>query len=73
MEDMKALLRYVPEDRLLLETDSPYLAPVPYRGTKNTPVLVEEVYKFISEIRGIKAEYLSDLVDKNINTLFFNK
>ena len=73
MEDMKALIRYIPEDRLLLETDSPYLAPVPFRGTKNTPVLIEETYKFLSEIRGITPEYLSNLVDENVQKLFFYK
>ena len=70
LEDMKALLRFVPDDRLLCETDSPYLAPVPYRGTKNTPVLIEEVYKFVSAARGCSPEELSDLVDENIKKLF---
>ena len=70
MEDMKKLLAFVPDDRILCETDSPYLAPVPYRGTKNTPVLVEEVYKFIADARGCTPEQLSETVDKNIKVLF---
>ncbi|MCQ2576737.1 MAG: TatD family hydrolase [Treponema sp.] len=70
MEKMKELLRYVPADRFLCETDAPYLAPVPFRGQTNTPVLIEEVYKFIAEIRGLSPEELSNLVDTNIKTLF---
>ncbi|MCQ2590216.1 MAG: TatD family hydrolase [Treponema sp.] len=71
MEEMKDLLRFVPDDRFLCETDAPYLAPVPYRGQSNSPVLVEEVYKFIAEIRGLSPQSLSDLVDSNIQELFF--
>lgn len=71
MEDLKLLINYIPEDRILLETDSPYLSPVPLRGTPNSPVNVELVYKFVSEIRNISPEKLSDLVDQNIKNLFF--
>lgn len=70
MEDMKALLRYVPDDRILCETDAPYLSPVPLRGTPNTPVNICHTYKFIAEIRETSAESLSELVDKNIGQLF---
>lgn len=71
MDAMLELLRFVPEDRILCETDAPYLAPVPFRGKPNSPVLVEHVYKFIAEARGTTAEALSDLVDTNIKKLFF--
>lgn len=70
LEAVKELLRYVPADRFLCETDAPYLAPVPLRGTVNTPVNVEYVYRFIAEVRGCGAEELSNLVDENIKTLF---
>ncbi|MBQ1949686.1 MAG: TatD family hydrolase [Treponema sp.] len=70
MEAMKELLTLVPEDRILCETDSPYLAPVPLRGTLNTPVNVEHTYKFIAQIRGTEPEKLSETVDRNIRTLF---
>ena len=70
MEQMTELLRYVPEDRLLLETDSPYLAPVPFRGQTNTPVLIEHVYNFIAAARNTTPEDLSQSVDKNIRNLF---
>ncbi len=70
MAEMTELLRFVPDDRILLETDAPYLAPVPYRGKTNTPVLIEETYKFIASARGILAENLSGIVDENIKNLF---
>lgn len=70
LDEMKELLRFVPDDRILLETDSPYLAPVPFRGKTNTPVLVEYVYDFIAEARGVSSENLSETVDANIRSLF---
>ena len=66
LEAIKELLRFVPSDRFLCETDAPYLAPVPLRGTINTPVNVEYVYNFIAEVRGCSPEELSNLVDENI-------
>jgi len=70
LEEMKALLQFVPEDRILCETDSPYLAPVPYRGKPNTPYLVEQVYEYVAAARGISAEDLSQKVDDNCRALF---
>lgn len=70
LEAIKELLRFVPADRFLCETDAPYLAPVPLRGTVNTPVNVEYVYNFAAEVRGQTPEELSNLVDKNIQDLF---
>lgn len=70
LEAVKELLRFVPSDRFLCETDAPYLAPVPLRGTTNTPINVELVYNFIAEVRGCSPEELSDLVDENIKSLF---
>lgn len=70
MPAMEELIKYIPDDRLLCETDAPYLAPVPFRGQINTPVLVEQTYKFVASIRGTTPEKLSDLVDENCKTLF---
>ena len=70
MDDMISLLRYVPDDRILLETDAPYLAPVPFRGQTNTPVLVEHCYNFVASAREVTPEKLSETVDRNIRTLF---
>lgn len=70
MDVMMELLRFVPKERLLLETDAPYLAPVPFRGTPNNPLLVEHSYKFIAESRGVSVESLCEDVDLNIKKLF---
>jgi Mg-dependent DNase len=70
MGDMLDLLRYVPEDRILCETDAPYLAPVPMRGQPNVPVFVEHTYKFIAGARGTTVERLCDTVDSNCRVLF---
>lgn len=70
MDEMIELLRYVPDDRILMETDSPYLAPVPLRGQINTPVFIEHCYNFVAQARGILASELSVIVDRNIRALF---
>ena len=70
MDEMIELLRYVPPDRLLMETDAPYLAPVPFRGQKNTPLLIEHSYKFVADARGISVDSLNETVDSNIRNLF---
>ncbi len=69
-EEMNALIRTVPDEKILCETDSPYLSPVPFRGKINSPVNVEHTYRFIANIRGISCEELSEIVDGNIKTLF---
>ncbi len=70
LEEMKALLQYIPEDRILCETDAPYLAPVPCRGQPNTPYLVQHVYEYIAAARKTSPEALSALVDENAKKLF---
>lgn len=64
------LIKYVPLDRMLIETDSPYLAPVPHRGKVNSSVYVEFVYNFVANILNISPENLSLIVDQNIRNLF---
>ena len=68
--EMEELLRYVPDDRLLLETDSPYLAPVPLRGEVNNPLNIRYTYEFISAKRNISVQQLCRIVDKNCQKLF---
>lgn len=70
MAGMEELLRFVPRDRILVETDAPYLAPVPHRGKVNTPLLVEHVYRFMADVLNISAEQFSACVDGNIRALF---
>lgn len=69
--EMENLIRYIPDDRLLCETDSPYLSPVPLRGKTNSPINIEHTYNFIAQKKGISVEELCELVDKNIENLFF--
>lgn len=70
LEEKLALLRYVPQDRLFVETDAPYLAPVPLRGKPNNPTYIEWTYKFIAQARGIETEALCQIVDQNAQKFF---
>ena len=60
----------VPLDRLLVETDSPYLAPVPYRGKSNEPKYVKEVAEFMAHLRGISFDELAETTTQNFRRLF---
>jgi TatD DNase family protein len=68
--DLREVARYVPLDRCLIETDSPYLAPVPFRGKTNTPALVPYVAKQISELKGIEVEEVAQQTSSNFEKLF---
>jgi TatD DNase family protein len=60
----------VPLDRMLIETDSPFLAPVPYRGKRNEPAFVKEVAQQIAEVRGFSAEDVGDQTSQNFYRFF---
>ncbi len=60
---------YVPEDRLLLETDAPFLTPVPLRGKKNRPDYVVHTYAYVAELRGTTREHLAGKIADNFKTL----
>ncbi len=60
----------VPEDRILVETDAPYLAPQPKRGKRNQPAYVVETAREIAEVRGVSYEELERTVEANARTLF---
>ena len=60
----------VPEDRLLVETDSPFLAPVPHRGKPNAPALVRHTAAKLAEVRGVDENYLEGVLDANAARLF---
>jgi TatD DNase family protein len=55
----------VPLDRMLIETDSPYLAPVPYRGKRNQPAFVRYVAEEIARLRGVAAEAIGEATSAN--------
>ena len=69
-QDLREVAKFVPDDRLLIETDSPYLAPVPHRGKLNTPAYVPFVAKLLSELRGGTAESIGALTNANFDRLF---
>lgn len=60
----------VPLDRMLIETDSPFLAPIPYRGKRNEPAFVKEVARQIGELRGISTEEAGTITSQNFYGLF---
>lgn len=67
---IKDVAQFVPLDRMLIETDSPYLAPVPYRGKTNNPSYVAHVGHHIAELRGMDVEELGAATSRNFETLF---
>jgi TatD DNase family protein len=69
-DSLRESARITPADRLLLETDSPYLAPVPYRGKRNEPAHVARVYDFVAGVRGIPVQDLAGQVSMNFRALF---
>lgn len=68
--DLREVARFVPLDRLLIETDSPYLAPVPYRGKVNNPSYVPYVAKQVAELRGMALEDVAAATSANFEALF---
>lgn len=69
-KELKEVAKYVPLDRMLIETDSPYLAPVPFRGKTNEPGFVKHVAEHIAELRGIDVETIAERTSENFRTLF---
>ena len=68
--ELKEVARLVPDDRLLVETDSPYLAPVPFRGKRNEPAHVARVAEVVAELRGTTAARVGELARANFERLF---
>ena len=69
-EDLREVVRWLPLDRLLLETDSPFLAPTPFRGKPNKPAHIPTIATFIAELREISLEQLSEQTTANAQRLF---
>jgi TatD DNase family protein len=68
--ELKEVARIVPIDRLLVETDSPFLAPVPHRGSRNEPARVVRVAEVIAEVRGTTLEAIDGATSQNFDRLF---
>jgi TatD DNase family protein len=60
----------IPLDRMLIETDSPYLAPTPHRGKMNQPGYVRHVAEFIATLRGVSVEAIAEATTQNFYRLF---
>ncbi len=70
---LREVARKVPTDRLLVETDSPYLTPVPNRGKPNSPAYTYYVVEKLAEIRGVSIDDIARTTTQNFNNLFFSK
>ena len=71
-ENVREVARVVPLDRLLIETDAPYLTPVPFRGRPNQPAHVRHVAEFLAELKGVSLETLAEKTTANFNHLFLS-
>ncbi|WP_373777177.1 YchF/TatD family DNA exonuclease [Glaesserella sp.] len=69
-EELREVIRQVPLDRLLVETDSPYLAPIPYRGKPNQPAYVREVCEYMAVLKGVSTEEFARITTQNVKNLF---
>ena len=70
--DLQETFKVIPLEKLLIETDSPYLAPAPYRGKKNEPSFIDFTAAKLAEIKNIPKKNLIDITTENFNRLFFN-
>ena len=71
--ELKDVVRRLPLERLLIETDSPYLAPVPFRGKENQPAYVREVAEYIGLLKGKSFDEVAKITTDNFKNLFLNK
>ncbi len=72
-EDLRDIARQLPLDRLLVETDCPYLTPVPFRGKRNEPARVVETARYLAELHGKSLDEIGQTTSKNFGTLFRSK
>jgi TatD DNase family protein len=68
--ELREIARDLPADRLLVETDAPYLAPVPFRGKRNEPAYVAHTARVLAEVRGLEHDALAELTTANFRRLF---
>jgi TatD DNase family protein len=71
--ELKEVVKQLPLDRLLIETDSPYLAPVPHRGKENQPAYVVEVASYIAQLKGVALSEVAYKTSHNYQNLFFHR
>lgn len=69
-KNIQEVVSNLPLDSFFFETDSPYLTPTPFRGKRNEPKFVEEIYKFVADLRGISLKEMEGIADKNAREFF---
>lgn len=69
-ENLRQIFREIPQNRLLIETDSPYLAPIPHRGQRNEPAFVVNTAEVLADLKNMSVAELADLTTQNFLTLF---
>ena len=69
-DELRAVIKTVPLDRLLVETDAPYLAPMPHRGKRNEPAFVAHTAAMLAALKGVSAQELADVTTENFFRLF---
>lgn len=69
-DDLRDVVRHVPLERMLVETDSPYLAPIPHRGKRNEPAFVVHTAQMVAELKGISVDEVAKRTTENFFTLF---
>ena len=69
-KNAEEMINLVPNDKILIETDSPYLAPEPVRGTRNNPINVKYVAQKIANAKGIELNEMAEIINKNTRTIF---
>lgn len=69
-KDLQAIAAELPEDRILVETDAPFLAPVPHRGRVCEPAFTADTARFVADLRGVSSESLAETTTRNFSRLF---
>jgi TatD DNase family protein len=69
-EPLREVVQKIPLERMLVETDSPYLTPVPHRGKRNEPAYVRWVAETIAQVKGIRVEEVAEITTRNVQDLF---
>ncbi len=69
-DDYNEVIKFIPIEKILPETDSPFVAPIPYRGQRNNPLFIKEIVQKISEIKGEKLAKIKDILVQNTQKMF---
>ena len=71
-EDVRDIVRIMPENRIILETDCPYLAPAPHRGRRNEPAYLTHINEYVADMKGFSHDAFAELTSQNARNLFGN-